>query len=65
MDSLDERIRSVDHGIGTVRGFVQKPVILAGGAALLWFLGPRRALRWAGSAAFLIPLARRLLGFFR
>jgi hypothetical protein len=61
MASIESPLRGIDQGIGKVRGFIKRPLVVVGGAALFWFLGPRRALGLASKAAFLIPLARRLL----
>lgn len=65
MESFEAQIRGIDHGLQKVTSFVRKPLVLAGGAALLWFFGPRRVLSLVSKAAFFLPLARRLMGMFR
>ena len=65
VDEIDSRIRRVEGGLGTARKFLQRPAVLAGGAALGLLVGPRRALRLAGQAALVVAAARRLLRFVR
>lgn len=65
MQSFDAQIRGIDGGLQKVTTFVKKPLVLAGGAALLWFFGPRRALSLVSKAAFFLPLARKVMGIFR
>jgi hypothetical protein len=65
VEEIDSRIRRVEGGLGTARKFLQRPAVLAGGAALGLLVGPRRALRLAGQAALVIAAARRLLRFVR
>lgn len=65
LHAIESRFGVVDQGILKVRGLLQQPVLLAGGAALAMFLGPMRALRLVGKAALMITAARRVLGFFR
>jgi hypothetical protein len=59
-NAIDERFRGFDQGFVKVQGLLQRPALLAGGAALLLFMGPWRALRLAGKAALLLSAARRL-----
>jgi hypothetical protein len=59
-DAIDARFRGFDQGIVKVQGFLQRPALLAGAAALLTFMGPWRALRLVGKAALLLSAARRL-----
>jgi hypothetical protein len=47
-------------GLLSARFLLQKPVLIAGGAALLYFAGPRRVLALAGRAMFLYSTAKRL-----
>lgn len=65
VEEIDSRIRSVEGGLGSVRNFLKRPAVLAGGAALGLLVGPRKALRLAGQAALVIAAARRLLRFVR
>jgi hypothetical protein len=65
VEEIDSRIRRVEGALGSARKFVQRPAVLAGGAALGLLVGPRRALRLAGQAALAIAAARRLLRFVR
>jgi hypothetical protein len=65
MHSFDVQIHGIDRGLQKVTTFVKKPLVLAGGAALLWFFGPRRALALVSKAAFFLPLARKVMGIFR
>lgn len=63
--SIDARIGTVDRGLTSARGFLQKPAVMAGGAALALFVGPRRVLRLAGQAVLFFAAARRLLRLVR
>ncbi len=65
VESIDSRIRGVDQGLLKARHFLQRPAVLAGGAALSLVIGPRRVLRLAGQAVLLFAAARRLLRFVR
>jgi hypothetical protein len=55
------RCAGVDRGYARIQGLLRRPAALAGGAALLFFLGPRRVVSLAGRAAFLVSIARRLI----
>jgi hypothetical protein len=65
VDAIESRTSALDQGFLKAQRLLQKPVLLAGGAALALFVGPVRAVRLVGKAALLIAGARRLLGFFR
>lgn len=65
VEEIDSRIRRVEGKLGSARKFLQRPAVLAGGAALGLMVGPRKALRLAGQAALVIAAARRLLRFVR
>jgi len=65
MESIESRVRTVDNVLVKARPFLRKPVLLVGGAALVWFIGPGRLLRMAGRAALLLSAARRLMGMVR
>jgi hypothetical protein len=58
---IEARFAGVDRGFLNLRGLLRKPVVLAGGAALFLFLGPRRLISLAGRAAVLVAMARRLI----
>jgi hypothetical protein len=58
---IETRGAGVDRGYTRIQGLLRKPVTLAGGAALLFFLGPRRVVSLAGRAAILVSIARRLI----
>jgi hypothetical protein len=60
MSAIDARISGFDRGFVNVRNWVRSPLLLAGGAALLIYLGPRRALKFVGRTALLVSSARRL-----
>lgn len=65
MEGIESRVRSVDGVLLKLQPFVRKPMLLAGGAALVLFVGPKRVLRMAGKAMFLFSAARRLMGLIR
>jgi hypothetical protein len=58
---IETRCAVVDRGYARIQGLLRKPVALAGGAALLYFLGPRRMVSLAGRVAILVSVARRLI----
>jgi hypothetical protein len=58
---IKARCLGVDRGFVKARDLLQKPVVLAGGAALFLFLGPGRLMSLAGRAAVLVSIARRLI----
>ena len=62
VQAFESRVSGVDRLLGAGQ-LLQKPVLLAAGAALLFFIGPRRVLRFAGRAMLLFSTARRLFGF--
>jgi len=62
VQALESRFSGFDRLLG-VGQLLQKPVLLAAGAGLLFFIGPRRVLRLAGRALLLFSTARRLFGF--
>jgi len=66
MSATEARFSGVDRGLVKVSSWLRKPpLLLAGGAALLVGVGPRRALHLAGKAVLLITTARRLLRLAR
>jgi hypothetical protein len=58
--AIESSVSGAD-GLLSARFLLQKPVLIAGGAALLFFIGPRRAFALAGRAMFLFSTARRLV----
>ncbi len=62
VNTIEARIRGVDQGLLNVRNFLQRPAVLAGGAALALCMGPRRALQLLGKAMKLMLAARRMFG---
>lgn len=65
VQAVEARFRSVDGGLRSARRLLGKPALLAGSAALLFFVGPLRTLGMLGRATLLISTARRLMGFAR
>lgn len=59
--AIEERLGSGAGGLLNARFLFQKPALIVGGAALLFFVGPRRVLALAGRALFLFSAARRLI----
>ncbi len=57
--AIESRVSGAD-GLLSARFLLQKPVLIAGAAALLFFVGPRRVLALAGRAIFLFSTAKRL-----
>ena len=58
---IETRCAGVDRGYTRLQGLLRRPAALAGSAALLFFLGPRRVVSLAGRAAILVSIARRLI----
>lgn len=56
------RLGGRQPALRAARALTSAPVLLAVGAALLAFAGPRRALRLAGRGLVVVDLARRVLG---
>jgi YqjK-like protein len=63
VDSIEARTQGIDQVLLKARPFVRKPVLFAGAAAILLFVGPGRALRLLGKGMLMFSAARRLLGF--
>lgn len=61
---LDHCLRRVDRGIGMVRNLTSRPLLLAGGAALLLALGPAKAFRWVSRGLLVTSFVRRAYGFY-
>ena len=61
VEDIETRLAGIDRGIGIVRHIVRKPVVLAGGIALIALIGPRRLLRIAGRSAVLFATGRRVM----
>jgi hypothetical protein len=58
---IQARCHGVDRGFLKARGLLRKPVVLAGGAALFFLLGPGRLMSLAGKGTVLISIVRRLI----
>lgn len=52
----------IDKGFALARSVTRQPLLLAGGAALLMYLRPMRAMKWAARGAVLFSVARKLFG---
>ena len=65
MSVIDARFSGVDRGFVKARSWLRSPLLLSGGAALLFGVGPGRAMRLVGKAALLIATARRLFRLAR
>jgi hypothetical protein len=52
----------IDKGFSLARSLTRQPLLLAGSAALLMYLRPLRAVKWAARGAMLFAVARKLLG---
>jgi hypothetical protein len=63
--AIEERFSGGVGGFLNARFLFQKPALIMGGAALLFFAGPRRVLALAGRALFLFSTAKRLLRLVR
>lgn len=61
---LDRSFGSVDRGIGIVRNLTSRPLLMAGGAALLMTLGPRNALKWVSRGLLVTSVVRRAYGLY-
>lgn len=65
VNAIESRLGSVDRGIHMVRRFAGRPLLIAGGIALLMFVGPRRLFRWAGRGAVLLTAGQRVMRLLR
>ncbi|MET0290750.1 MAG: YqjK family protein [Steroidobacteraceae bacterium] len=61
-NDLEDSLTRVDRGIRTVRSLSAKPLVLAAGGALLFALGPRRAMAWISRGLFFTSIAKRAYG---
>jgi hypothetical protein len=61
VQDIETRLTGIDRGIEIARHIVKKPIVLAGGIALVTLIGPRRLLRIAGRSAVLYASGRRIL----
>jgi hypothetical protein len=61
VDDIEARLAGIDRGIDLARRVIRKPVVLAGGIALVALIGPRRLLRIAGRSAVLFATGRRVM----
>jgi hypothetical protein len=67
-DDIGARSREMLHGwqgaerlVASARAIANRPVLIAGAAALVLLLGPRQALHLAGRALVVLGLIKRLL----
>lgn len=58
---IENRLAGLDRGIELARRVVKKPVVLAGGLAIIALVGPSRLLRLAGKSAVLFASGRRAM----
>lgn len=56
---IEQRLHRVDRGVQAVRGFVSRPLMIAGLFAALAMIGPRRLLGFASRGAVLLTAARK------
>jgi len=61
IEDIETRLEGIDRGIAIARSVVRKPIVLAGGIALIALIGPRRLLRIAGRSAVLFATGRRVM----
>jgi len=61
VEDIETRLAGIDRGIDIARRVVRKPIVLAGGIALVALIGPRRLLRIAGRSAVLFATGRRIM----
>jgi hypothetical protein len=61
VQDIETRLAGIDRGIEIARRIVKKPIVLAGGIALVTLVGPRRLLRIAGRSAVLFASGRRVM----
>lgn len=54
------RLSGVERLASTARAMSNRPLLLAGAAALMLLAGPRRAVRLAGRALMVLGIAKRL-----
>ena len=59
---LQTRLVSLDRGIAIARQVVSKPLVVAGGVALIALIGPRRLLSFASRSAFVVSAGRKVMG---
>lgn len=62
---IQARLGSIDRGIAVVRRYATRPLLIAGGLALLTLIGPRRVIRWAGRSAVLVTTGKRVMRLLR
>ena len=61
VEDIETRLAGIDRGIDIARRVVRKPIVLAGGIALVALIGPRRLLRIAGRSEVLFSTGRRIM----
>jgi hypothetical protein len=61
VNDVESRLVGLDRGIDIARRVASKPVVLAGGIALIALIGPKRLLRIAGKSAMLFATGKRVM----
>ena len=61
VEDIETRLAGIDRGIAIARHVIRKPLVLAGGIALIALIGPRRMIRIAGRSAVLFATGRRVM----
>jgi YqjK-like protein len=62
---IEGHLAGVDRGVNAVRKVMRNPLWIAGGVALVTFLGPRRLLGWATRSALFYSTAKRVMRMVR
>lgn len=57
---FERSMAGVERGVRVVRKTFAKPLLLAAGAGLLFWLRPRKLFAWASRGLFVVSLARRV-----
>ncbi|PZN33540.1 MAG: hypothetical protein DIU71_04820 [Proteobacteria bacterium] len=60
LDQVEAHLGGVDRAIDIGRRILQRPLLLAGGLAVIAFAGRKRLVRWIGRGALLLSMARRV-----
>lgn len=61
---MDHAFHRIDRGIRMARRLSARPMLLAGGAALLFALGPRKMLSWVSRGLLFTSFARRAYALY-
>jgi hypothetical protein len=65
VDRIESRLHTVDQVVMGARGFLLRPVVIAGTAILLVLVGRGRAFRVLGRGLLIVATARRLARFVK